>query len=204
MLKVKRLALASTFLCAFSTVSMAQVVSGGGGGTASSVAVTSLPALPTGTNAIGTVTVNAPLPAGTNAIGSVVVTSLPALPTGANAIGTVSVTALPTLPAGTNTIGRTALPTGTGAAASGAATITTANTYQTLFGAGTITNGCYIQNPSSSVTLYVDFSGATGTTLASTSEAVLPGGSAACAFVPTNAITVYANTASSAIIAGRF
>jgi hypothetical protein len=49
------------------------------------------------------------LPAGSNAIGTVGVTSLPALPAGSNAIGTVGVTSLPALPAGSNTIGNVGL-----------------------------------------------------------------------------------------------
>ena len=93
-------------------------------------------ALPTGSNVIGAVTQSGTwnvgsittlpaLPTGTNAIGSVGVTSLPALPTGSNAIGSVGVTSLPSLPTGSNAIGSvgvtgtvtatigTALPTGT-------------------------------------------------------------------------------------------
>ena len=71
--------------------------------------ITTLPALPTGTNAIGSVGVTSlpALPTGSNAIGSVGVTSLPSLPTGSNAIGSVGVTGTVTA-----TIG-TALPTGT-------------------------------------------------------------------------------------------
>lgn len=62
------------------------------------VSVSSLPALPTGSNTIGNVGVN----------------SLPALPAGSNAIGTVGVTSLPSLPAGSNEIGKvTALQNGT-------------------------------------------------------------------------------------------
>ena len=84
--------------------------------------VTTLPALPTGTNAIGSVGVTSlpALPTGTNAIGSVGVTGTvtvslgAALPTGSNVIGAVtqsgtwnvgSITTLPALPTGTNAIG---------------------------------------------------------------------------------------------------
>ena len=80
------------------------------------VAVTSLPSLPAGANAIGSVSVsnfpatqtvtgtvnaaqsgtwNVGLNAGSNAIGTVGVTSLPSLPAGANAIGSVSVSNFP-------------------------------------------------------------------------------------------------------------
>ena len=45
------------------------------------------------------------LPAGTNNIGTVAVSTLPALPAGTNNIGDVDVLSLPALPAGTNTIG---------------------------------------------------------------------------------------------------
>lgn len=53
------------------------------------------------------------LPAGSNAIGSVDVDSLPALPAGSNAIGTVGVTALPALSAGSNSIGSVTLNSAT-------------------------------------------------------------------------------------------
>lgn len=78
------------------------------------VTVSSLPALPTGSNSIGTVGVSSlpALPAGANAIGSVSVSSLPALPTGANAIGTVGVNNFPA----TQAVSATALPLPTGAA----------------------------------------------------------------------------------------
>ncbi len=99
------------------------------------LAVASLPALPTGANAIGSVSVSnlpatqtisgAVTQAGSWTVGlasgaSLAVASLPALPTGANAIGTVAVSnlpatqavsgtlavaSLPALPTGTNTIG---------------------------------------------------------------------------------------------------
>ena len=109
------------------------------------VDVTSLPALPAGTNSIGTVI----LGAGTAAfgklsansgvdIGDVDVTSLPSIPAGTNSIGTVilgagtaaigklaansgvdigdvDVTSLPALPAGTNSIGTVILGAGTAA-----------------------------------------------------------------------------------------
>ena len=101
--------------------------------------VTTLPALPTGTNAIGSVGVTSlpALPAGTNAIGTVGITGGTvtatigtALPTGSNVIGGVtqsgtwnvgSITTLPSLPTGTNAIGSVgvtslpALPTGSNA-----------------------------------------------------------------------------------------
>ena len=84
--------------------------------------VTTLPALPTGTNAIGSVGVTSlpALPTGSNAIGSVGVTGTvtvslgAALPTGSNVIGGVtqsgtwnvgSITTLPALPTGSNVIG---------------------------------------------------------------------------------------------------
>ena len=58
---------------------------------------------------IGPVTVGLdptqPLPTGSNALGSVTVTTLPSIPAGANAIGSVVVTTLPALPTGANTIG---------------------------------------------------------------------------------------------------
>ena len=109
------------------------------------VDVTSLPALPAGTNSIGTVI----LGAGTAAIGKLTansgvdigdvdVTSLPSIPAGTNSIGTVilgagtaaigklaansgvdigdvDVTSLPALPAGTNSIGTVILGAGTAA-----------------------------------------------------------------------------------------
>lgn len=108
------------------------------------------------------------------------------------------------LPAGNNTIGRASLPVGTGAAASGATTIAQASTYQTLFAAGSITNGAFVQNPASNTSvLSIDITGATGGTLLSTSEDLAPGQSWSTAFSPTNAITVL----SPALIqfrAGRF
>ena len=71
--------------------------SGGGGGLSTSVAVTSMPSLSPGSNAIGSVSVS----------------SIPALPTGSNTIGnvnlnngaTVGISSIPALPTGTNTIG---------------------------------------------------------------------------------------------------
>jgi len=75
-----------------------------------SVAVNSLPAIPAGSNAIGTVAVSTlpAIPAGSNAIGTVGVTSLPAIPTGSNTIGNVGIAGnvtLNSLPSGTNSIG---------------------------------------------------------------------------------------------------
>ena len=79
------------------------------------VAVSSLPALATGTNSIGKVSeITNALPAGSNALGSVSVSALPAI------TGSVSVSSLPALATGTNSIGKVseitnALPTGTNA-----------------------------------------------------------------------------------------
>jgi hypothetical protein len=98
------------------------------------VSLASLPALPTGSNTIGTVNlgtiadvatqttlaalnakvtavntgavvISAAIPAGSNNIGDVDVLSLPALPAGSNNIGDVDVLSLPALPAGSNNIG---------------------------------------------------------------------------------------------------
>lgn len=75
------------------------------------VDVVTLPALPAGTNNIGSVDV-ASIAAGDNNIGNVDVVSLPALPTGTNNIGDVDVLSLPALPAGTNAIGKLAVNDG--------------------------------------------------------------------------------------------
>ncbi len=98
----------------------------------------------------------------------------------------------------------TTLPSGTGSAPSGSTTIATASTYQTLFSAGSIINGAYIQNPSTnSVPLYVDWAGTTGTTLSTTAQQLLPGASVNITFRPTNAVTVFA-TSTISFIAGKF
>ena len=97
--------------------------SGGGGGLSTSVAVTSMPSLSPGSNAIGSVSVSSipALPTGSNTIGAVNVASLPTLPVGSNTIGNVGIVSLPALPTGTNNIGTVqvsalpALPTGTNA-----------------------------------------------------------------------------------------
>jgi hypothetical protein len=107
------------------------------------VAVSTLPALAAGANAIGTVTVaNQPaLVAGSAAIGSVsvsnlpatqpvsgtvAVSSLPALVAGSAAIGSVSVSALPALPAGANAIGTVSDSTLAAIITSGKAAVTDA------------------------------------------------------------------------------
>ena len=79
-----------------------------------SVSLTTLPALASGTNAIGSVSVNAlpAIPSGTNNIGKVDINSLPALPSGANAIGSVTVSNLPS----TQPVSVVALPLPTDAA----------------------------------------------------------------------------------------
>ncbi len=79
--------------------------------TSGTFAVTSLPALPSGSNAIGSVSVSN-LPATQPVSGTVGVSSLPALPTGSNAIGSVSVSNLPA----TQAVSATALPLPSGAA----------------------------------------------------------------------------------------
>lgn len=68
-------------------------------GNAPTVAVSSLPALPAGTNNIGDVDVLTlpALPTGTNNIGDVDVLSLPALPTGNNNIGDVDIVSHPAI-----------------------------------------------------------------------------------------------------------
>jgi hypothetical protein len=91
----------------------------------------SLPSIPAGANAIGTVGVTSlpAIPAGTNVIGHVNVDSLPALPAGANVIGHVNVDSLPALPAGANTIGNVGV---TGALPAGANTIGNVNVVDAL------------------------------------------------------------------------
>ncbi len=76
-----------------------------------SVTVSSLPALPAGSNAIGSVSVSN-LPSTQPVSGTVAVSSLPALPSGGNAIGTVSVSNLPPI----QPISASALPLPSGAA----------------------------------------------------------------------------------------
>lgn len=103
------------------------------------VAISALPALPSGGNAIGSVLVsNLPatqavsgsisvsnLPSTQTVAGSVAVTALPSIPTGANAIGSVAVT-------GTTAVSAAALPLPTGAATSAnQAAITAAGTTAT-------------------------------------------------------------------------
>lgn len=84
-------------------------------------------------------------------------------------------------------------PVATGAAASGALTIATAGTYQVLFAAGTMKNGAFIQVPATaSVGLYVDIAGATGSTLAGTSQLISSGGEWVSPVAFTNAVTVRA------------
>ncbi|APH54836.1 putative exported protein [Granulibacter bethesdensis] len=78
--------------------------------------------------------------------------------------------------------------TGSAAASSSIA----AGSYQTVFAAGSITRGCSVQNPASNtVSLWVDFTGATGSSRVSTSVEVTPGASVRCDFVPTGAVTVF-------------
>ncbi len=76
-----------------------------------SIAVSSLPALPSGSNAIGAVSVSN-LPATQTVSGAVSVSSLPALPSGGNAIGSVSVSNLPAI----QPVSASALPLPSGAA----------------------------------------------------------------------------------------
>ncbi|AHJ63434.1 putative exported protein [Granulibacter bethesdensis] len=79
----------------------------------------------------------------------------------------------------------------TGSAA--ASSSITAGSYQTVFAAGSITRGCSVQNPSgNTVSLWVDFAGATGASRAATSVEVVPGASIRCDFVPTGAVTAFA------------
>ena len=89
------------------------IASSGGGGIATSVAVTSMPSLPSGSSAIGTVGVTSlpSLPAGSANIGTVGIANLPVLPTGSNTIGNVGITTLPAIPSGSNTIGTVNLGT---------------------------------------------------------------------------------------------
>ena len=78
------------------------------------------------------------------------------------------------------------------------ASITTAGTYQTAFAAGSITNGAYFVNTDSTntgETLWVDLTGATGTTLSNAAVPVPAGGLYELPMAPTNAVTVYAATA---------
>ena len=84
------------------------------------------------------------------------------------------------------------LPHGVGTAPSGPTTIATPGTYQTLFAAGTIHAGAYVQNPPANRSfLYVDTAGATGSTLASTSQQIAPGQVWSIAFLPSNDVTVF-------------
>lgn len=90
-----------------------------GSGTALPVSLAALPALVAGSAAIGKLAANSgvdigdvdvtslpALPAGTNNIGDVDVLTLPALAAGTNNIGDVDVLTLPAIPAGTNMIGQ--------------------------------------------------------------------------------------------------
>ena len=123
--------------------------------------------------------------------------SLPALATGSNTIGAIN------LNTGTNSIGRVRPASSAGVAGS-STTIAAASTYQTLFTAGAVGNGFYVQNPSTnSVPLYVDPTGQTGTTLKTTSIQLAPGQIWVCPFAPTAAVTVFATSAIS-FIAGGF
>jgi hypothetical protein len=91
-----------------------------------------------------------------------------------------------------------------GSAPSHSTTIAAANTYQTLFNANEIVHGAYIQNPATNAaTLYVDFTGATGTTLQSTSEALAPGASIAIGASYSNAITVFSSSTIT-FVAGKY
>lgn len=107
-----------------------------------SVVVSTLPALPAGTNVIGHVVVDS--------AGNVSVTSLPSLPAGTNVIGhvivdsasSVSVTSLPALPAGSNLIGNVELVDSAGtnkASISAAGAIKVDNSAVTQPVSGTVT-----------------------------------------------------------------
>lgn len=83
------------------------------------------------------------------------------------------------------------LPHGAGTAPTGPTTIVQPGAYQELFAAGSIHHGCYIQNPPVNRSwLYVDTTGATGTTLLSTSQQIAPGQVWSIGFLPSNAVTV--------------
>lgn len=77
------------------------------------------------------------------------------------------------------------------------ASITAGGTYQQAFAAG-LANGVYFVNTDSTgtgETLWVDPTGATGTTLGNAAVPVPPGGLYELPFTPTAAVTVYAATA---------
>lgn len=84
------------------------------------------------------------------------------------------------------------------------ATITAGGTAQTLFAAGSVKNGCWIQNPpSANETLYVDEIASAGST-SKTSIALTQGGYYKCDFIPTGTITVEAATTGHAFTAAAW
>lgn len=107
------------------------------------VDVASLPSLPAGSNAIGSVTVtSAPTTA-------VTIAALPALAAGTNNIGDVDIASLPSLPAGTATIGATKVDS------------SNVDTYH----AGTITSGAVTSVRSAACRVYhIEWTNATGST----------------------------------------
>jgi hypothetical protein len=150
------------------------------------------------------------LPPGANAIGTVGVTALPSLPTGANAIGTVGVTALPSLPTGANTIGAVTV--------SGTPTVIATPTSNTLTDhSGTIITGgtsqtistararkyLFVQNLSSGA-LYINFTSAASAS--SGSIYIPPNGSFVqeSFFASSEAITIFGATTGQAFTAKDF
>jgi hypothetical protein len=157
---------------------------------ATGIPVTSLPALPAGTNGIGKLTANSGVD-----IGDVDVTSVPTDPFGANAdaasaTGSISaklrfiaatgipVTSLPTLPAGTNAIGKLAANSGVdigdvdvtsvsvpSTVYAGQKTVTTAGTEVSLASSQTLTQGVWIKALHANTGfIYVGLNGVTSTT----------------------------------------
>ena len=190
------------------------------------VGVSSLPALPTGSNAIGSVSVsNLPatqpvsgsvsvsnLPATQPVSGTVAVSTLPALPAGANAIGSVSVSNLPaTQPvSGTVSVGNfpaTQPVADVGSATTdGSTTVTTGGTAQNLFGGTAAVNGFEVCNPGATDDLWISDSTTAAANATGTFRVAVNGG---CYVTPVGrkplgAISVYGATTGDPITARRW
>jgi hypothetical protein len=171
------------------------------GSIAGSVSVTSLPALPNGSNAIGSVTA-------TQATGSnlhTAVDSLPALPSGSNAIGSVTATqgtgsnlhtavdSLPALPAGTNAVGTVAPTLASGTLVAGQQAVTA--TAAALPTQALTRPVCVLALATNSLTVYA---GASGVTTA-TGFALVPGSSLCLPVSNLNLIFVVASGTGSSV-----
>ena len=106
-------------------------------------------------------------------------------------------------------VGHTALPLGTAAVFSGAATITTAGTFQLLNTFTNGSNGCVVMDPASNPagsTETIDWTGKTGTTGDAFTTVLTPGQTTQCLFVPAagGTISITGSVAGLAVGGGAF